>query len=339
MQRTIKTKALAGVASLVTSYGHDSSTVAKSAGLSPEVLHQDDLQISEIQFNDLMEAAALACNDKFFLLRLANYQGWEVLGPVWPLLEPCKTISDALQTLIDYINEHLETLFLYLVTEPNGQALCFEIRAFDTWNPANLSGQLHNIDLPMAIFCNELRYHLGANWHPDYVQFSYTEPKVKAPMEKVFGKNLYFNQDVNAFHISNKDFNEPFKACSSVKLAEAAEPCKEEVQRIPIFLRVDRTIRLLLSSEKCSAQLVAEVLNMNLRTLQNQLNSSQTSYQKMYNAVRLDMAQHYLSDSELTIGAISERLKFNDSSAFSKFFMKHSGFTPRRYVRETRDSS
>ena len=90
MQRTIKTKALVGVASLVTSYGHDSSTVAKSAGLNPEVLHQDDLQISEIQFNDLMEAAALACNDKFFLLRLANYQGWEVLGPVWPLLSPVR---------------------------------------------------------------------------------------------------------------------------------------------------------------------------------------------------------------------------------------------------------
>jgi AraC-like DNA-binding protein len=148
----------------------------------------------------------------------------------------------------------------------------------------------------------------------------------------VFGENLHFNQDVNSIYLRDEELEHSFKAqfdSAHTRIEGGAGHSTEH--HIPILLRVDRTIRLLINRGDCSANQVAEALNMKLRTLQHQLQQEQTKYQALYDEVRLDLARSYLSDSDLSIGAISERLHFTDSAAFSNFFKNGSGCTPRTY--------
>ena len=325
---------------MANAYGQIADDIVASVGVDAAVLYREDLWLSEVQYNDVMEALALACNDQFILFKLADHQGWSVLGAVEPMLDQCQTIGEALQMLVEYANEYLETLLLQLTEEDDGLAICFEVRAFDTWNPANLSGQLHNIDLPMAIFCKELRHQFGdqvdKQWNPRYVQLSYAEPKSKSALERVYGKNCYFNQDINAISLADEDLAKPFQPGTRAHLASTSLVKREEAHQIPFLLRVERSTRLLLSSGECTAKDVANTLKMNLRTMQHQLTAHQTSYRKIYSAVRLDLAQYYLAESNLSIGAISERLGFCDSAAFSHFFKRNARMSPSAYVAQVK---
>jgi hypothetical protein len=52
--------------------------------------------------------------------------------------------------------------------------------------------------------------------------------------------------------------------------------------------------------------------------------------------LRIDLAKHYLSKSDLSIAAITERLHFTDAAAFSRFFKKKTGYPPRKYSKHKR---
>jgi transcriptional regulator GlxA family with amidase domain len=157
-------------------------------------------------------------------------------------------------------------------------------------------------------------------------------------MRAVFGDSLHFNQDVDAFHISREDFNRPVTGRSRSNGALLQRALESTVGRgMPFVLRVDRIIRLLINGEGCSAEKVAEALDIKLRTLQYRLKQNQTSYQALYDAARLDLAKHYLKKSDLSIAAVSERLYFNDCAAFSRFFRARAGHSPREYARHARE--
>ena len=52
---------------------------------------------------------------------------------------------------------------------------------------------------------------------------------------------------------------------------------------------------------------------------------------KVLNEFLLLEAKVLLNESNKTIEAISYYLNFNDSSAFNKFFKRHTGMTPKKY--------
>jgi AraC-like DNA-binding protein len=337
MQRLLPSRILTGIADLIASYDQNPDLVAQSVGLDPKLLYQTDLSLEAQDYNALMEAASLICDDQFFLLRLAEIQDWRLLGAIEPLLRQAQTIGKVLELLAAYTEQHSEGLFLYLEKNSAGSALCFEVRAYATFDPQQTSGRLHNVDLGMAMFCREFRRQLGSDWHPRFVQFQYTAPDIQGPLRHVFGENLHFNQDVNSIYLRDEELEHSFKAqfdSAQMRIEDGADLSTE--RHIPILLRVDRAIRLLINRGDCSASQVAEALNMKLRTLQHQLQKENTRYQTLYDEVRLDLARIYLNDSDLSIGAISERLHFTDSAAFSNFFRNETGCTPRIYRQELR---
>ena len=76
-----------GVADLIESYGQNPDQVARSAGVNPELLYRPDLPLPALAYNALMESAALACDDQFLLLRLAEVQSWRLIGPIDALVK------------------------------------------------------------------------------------------------------------------------------------------------------------------------------------------------------------------------------------------------------------
>ena len=332
MKRILNSRLFTGLAELIESYGQHSDPVAKSVDLDPEKLRWSDLPVSAEEYSALVEAAALACGDQFFLLQLAKRQSWRLLGPIEPLLNQAKTVGELLALLSEFVEQYSQGLFLYLEPDDTGVSVCFEVRAFSNSNPPQLREQLNIVDLAMALSCRELQQQLGSDWRPDFTQFQYAAPLVLSRLRRVFGDKLYFTQDVNCIHLSNDAINRPFdpgKCLASTEMPSAR--ALNMTDDTPLVLRVDRAIRLLVNRGECSAQLVASMLAIKLRTLQHQLQQENTCYQVLYDAVRLDIGKYYLSNSALSVGAISERLHFTDSAAFSNFFKLGAGCTPRAY--------
>jgi transcriptional regulator GlxA family with amidase domain len=158
-------------------------------------------------------------------------------------------------------------------------------------------------------------------------------------LKKIFGDKLYFDQDINAFFLSDDVLNSPITAQVTSKQSTP----KLEINHKPdtnsqFVIKANRLILELINAGQCSVNSLADTLGISRRTLQLRLQQNQTSYRQLYDAVRFEMAKHYLLYSSLPQYAIAERLNFSDAPAFSKFIKQQSGLSPRSFKREKSSS-
>ena len=72
-------------------------------------------------------------------------------------------------------------------------------------------------------------------------------------------------------------------------------------------------------------------LAMSKRTLQRKLTAEGTSFQEILQQTRVDLAQHYLSESELSQGEISFLLGFQDTNSFIRAYSSWTGQPPGQF--------
>jgi AraC-like DNA-binding protein len=75
----------------------------------------------------------------------------------------------------------------------------------------------------------------------------------------------------------------------------------------------------------------ARELLMSARTLQSRLKTENTSYNRLANEVRKELAIRYLAQPEYSVGEIAYLLHFSEPSAFQTAFRKWTDATPREY--------
>ena len=337
MTKNTPSRALTGVANLVESYGHDPDSIARRVGLTPPALYRPDLLIEGGVFNDFLEEAALVCGDRFFSLKLAPIQGWQVLGPVWEVIRRAQTVGEVLRILAAHLESHASTTSSLLVEDDRGVSICFEARWDPEWGRTRNTSRVQLVELAVAISVYEIRRLLGNSWRSGRVQFRHSAPEDTRPLRQVCGDKLTFNQDVNALRVSAADCERPIVFMPDRPPISAQYETPGDLKlNIPFVLEVDRAIRLLLNREDASVDRVADTLGISPRTLQHRLKQSDTSYQNLFDIARIDLALEYLNDSDLNLMAISERLGFTDAAAFSRFFKKHLKLSPRDYSKRIR---
>ncbi len=92
-----------------------------------------------------------------------------------------------------------------------------------------------------------------------------------------------------------------------------------------------------MSGERPSVEKVAEAMRMSPRTLQRRLSEQQTSYQKLLDDVRDNMARRLLLDTDLDAGEIAFLLGFDELNSFTRAFHGWQGATPARWRQFQRD--
>jgi AraC-like DNA-binding protein len=345
MAEHVPSNVLEGVAELIASYGHDPLDIAKRVGIPLEAFDTSDTLISEVKVNDLFEEAAKVCSERFFGLKLAQTRGFDSLGPLWLLARNANTVGEALTLTMENMALHSQAMSGYIANEKqSGKSLVIEVSSLKIETPQDMpinTAITQMIELSLALTCKELRFSLGSQWRPVYAQFRHSAPAEIQPLRHVFGEHLFFNQDINAIHLSNEDFNQPhYRNRSSSISSKAKKAAQRDVessigQSMSFVQKITRIIRLLINDQGCRIDDVAQAVNLPVRTLQYRLKQHNTSHQKLYDSVRLDLAKHYLTNSELSIGAISERLHFTDTAVFSNFFKARLGASPRSYIKQS----
>ena len=95
--------------------------------------------------------------------------------------------------------------------------------------------------------------------------------------------------------------------------------------------KVNRLLLRQLKSESPGIEVVADHLSMSVRSLQMKLKEEGTSYQKLLNAVRKNLAIAYLRERKISKGEIAYLLGFSEISVFSRTFKKWTGKSPTEY--------
>lgn len=99
-------------------------------------------------------------------------------------------------------------------------------------------------------------------------------------------------------------------------------------ERLPVASRVRGALIDLMPSGRIGSEDVAEALKLSRSTLQRRLRIENTTYQKVLDGTRRDMAIRYLTKTSLRADEIANILAYRDANSFSRSFRRWTGQSP-----------
>lgn len=186
-----------------------------------------------------------------------------------------------------------------------------------------------------AVVLDMCRRVYGADLDPVEVTFLHPDPG--AEMGKFYGFfrcAMRFGASVSSMTFSAEALDKPLPA-SNRELALAQDRVLREfvakLRRDDIVSRTKSTISDYLPSENFTSEVVAKALHMSPRSLQRKLAAENTTFRKLVEAVRRELAESYLADGSFNLPEISYLLGFSSQSAFCRAFKRWTGLTPQEF--------
>ena len=162
----------------------------------------------------------------------------------------------------------------------------------------------------------------------EYVQ----ERPNRRQIERSLGCEVVFNAPSNAIIFRASDATTPFVTRNAELLDLLAPQFEEQLKQYreeDSFLElVRRAIQDKLTGHRPSIDSVAQILHMTPRTLQRRLQDSGSSYQRLLDEARHQMARYYLSNSALELNETAYLLGFEDPNSFGRAFRLWEGVPP-----------
>lgn len=198
-------------------------------------------------------------------------------------------------------------------------------------------------DLFITNFVTLGQFLTGTDIQPDAIHFNLTKPDYSDAFEEYFpGVKILWDQPRTELIIPTSLLDTPTMLADEATAKMAESQCADILTRMgPRESIVVKVRRILLSSPGHfpPIETVASHLATSTRTLSRSLQEVQTSYQKILDEVRKEMAIEYLKTSSLPIEEIAALIGYNDPSNFRKAFKRWTGHPPSYYRQNNGESS
>lgn len=183
------------------------------------------------------------------------------------------------------------------------------------------------------------RVGTGTRLSPLRLEFIYERKHVKT-IERHFGCPAVCGAPRNAIVFRATDAERPFVTRNAELLGLLApqfeQELKEESEDENFVERVRVAIQEKLTGRRPTIEDIADTLHISSRTLQRRLQDEGSSFQKVLEEARHQLARHYLNNSVLELNEAAYLLGYNDSSSFVRAFRTWEGVPPARWREEQR---
>ncbi len=329
MTNLIRAAAFKGYTDLARELGADPADLLEKVNIRQEELNNPDQLVSATAFVSALQKAAEATDHADFGLRLGERQDIDMLGPTGILARQSQNIEEAFGVIARYVNLHNPGASVEIQTY-NDKALL----VYDDMTPG-FPRNPQICDLALAIGTSAIRQFAGPNWNPKAVFFVHKQPPDTAIYKRIFNAPLYFDQqiyalefDENTLKHSHAESDPELKRFFTRYIKQLEAEYSANTQSV-----VGQLIRSLLSSGRCTEQHIADIMQVNRRTIQRRLKAENTSFKELLANIRIKLAQQYLRETNLSLADISNELGYSEPSAFMRFFKQQTGLTPMNYRR------
>lgn len=320
--------------------GLPTQAILQAAGFDEDLLKDPGAWIPLSTAEKLLHAAVDIAHTPLFGLDFSRHVTSAEFGVLGFLTENCASLRDIFDITIRYeilVSDIGRTSLRY---EPGVTLCCFDCKSSD------------------PLFVREVTEHILGSWlrhlrlidHPDWplleVRLRHAPPEqaeLMARYEAIFQAPVRFNQDMSGFVISNPAMNYPLRHANAqlqeVLETHARDMLQKRNTNPNVIDQARSQLRRLLLQGNPSREALAEHMGVSGRHLHRLLEKAGSSYRALFDELRFELAQTYLQDGTLSVDAVAQRLHFQESQSFIRWFRTLAGKTPNEFRKARGDQS
>lgn len=308
--------------------GHDPKLVFDRAGIDSTQLTDPNARYSVSKMQKLWNEACSITNDPCFGLYVGKR--WQpttfhALGFAWLA---SSSLLDALERLYRYA--HIVSSSLEVKLELRGEAYVLTVGAQNRVTvsaPASIDAAL----VALVIMCRQI---CGDGYNPQSVLMRHARLPCCGRFEIFFRAPIEYGVGENGVIFDASTINERLHT-GNAELARVNEDVVikylSHMNHASISTRVKAYLIERLPSGYTREEEIAEFMNMSLRSLQRKLLEEGTSYFRLLEETRRDLAKDYVENSKLSINEIAYLLGFTAQANFTRAFRRWYDMSPSDY--------
>ncbi len=309
---------------LIKANGLNPGSLFEQGGIDPGLLNNPQARIACFKINTLWEIVSQKIPDACFAIHAGEH--WHpsylnALGYTWLV---SSTLKESLEKLARYSKIISESTIVSLQVDKNELTIAFQYHSDGPFHPNRKVAKL-------SVLMEMCRINCGTDLNPLRIQFSNEYPVCMDPYQKYFRSDVIFNADCDSITFSNKDVHRLLPS-ANIQLAKINDQViinhLKELDKGDIIQQVKTKITAVLSSGKITGDIIAEKLNMSVRTFQRKLQKKGTTFRSLLDETREDLARGYINDSSVRLEEISFLTGFSEYSSFSRAFKRWTGQSP-----------
>jgi AraC-like DNA-binding protein len=314
----------------VRAQGGDADGLIREFGLPATAESDAEVVLGLPVLHAFQEAAERESKDPFLGVHLAITYRRGLYGVMEYASRSAPTLREALVRIVRFAKLR-QDLVVVSLEEHEGMGT-IELRVDES--PLCLGR--HANEFVIATLIDQARLLSGERFIPQRVWLAHPAPRRVDELTSAFHtRDITFGADAIGIAIPTHVLDLPVLTSDPSLLGvldEHAEASLAQRPAAPDFVsQVRRSIREGMASKAPSLETVATDLRMSARTIQRRLTSEGTSFQRLLESVREELARVHVADPSMPLGEIAFLLGYTELSAFLRAFKRWTGKTPRQF--------
>jgi AraC-like DNA-binding protein len=315
-----------------TRHGHDANELLVMAGINPKLITKSWGRVSDSQMTRLVQRIWWIMADEFMgFTKTPCKQG--LFASIVQAVSRCDNLREVFQLGGRLYNLYGDDIHTELV-ETKDNALLVTRFAHPELDPDHFYQEFW-----------QLIWHRFASWMIGrkiplfYVNLSYARPSHAAELNYLFPCPIHYSQASNEFAFDKKFLNLP-PIRSKAEIVRFLKHSPAGLMTIPGDDRsLGRKISKIIMAQSGpvllmpNIQEIADRLHLTPQTLHRSLKREGTSYQRIKDSIRRDIAVNRLVKDRMPVKQVAELVGFSESRSFTRAFKQWTGLSPREFCK------
>jgi AraC-like DNA-binding protein len=317
-----------GVAETLKAEGLDVAALLDEAGLDRAALSDPDARFPTERVSLLWQLAVARSGNPAIGLSNANVVKPASFDVLAYAMMSSPNLLGILEGVVRYVAIVSDAASLAVTEDHEGYRMILEL--FGGGQPV----PRQRFEFDLMTFLSFCRWVTNRDLRPLALELRFPPPADPQPYQNAFKCPLRVNAPANALLFARADVISPLPTAHPL-LAEVHERlASEHLQRLDHAQTSSRAratiIRRLPEGEPRRTE-IASAFEMSERTLQRRLAAEGTSFQRLLDDTRRELAQQYLGQTDLSLADAAYLLGFGDQSSFVRASKRWFGTSPRHH--------
>ena len=198
------------------------------------------------------------------------------------------------------------------------------------------------VELHLSILTSLHRDVMGPSFVPSEIDLTIGPPRDSKLYEPMFGRPVLFEKTENRLIYETKWLDREAQLGNAIAHHETVNLCDHLMEQLHLRAGLAGRVRQLLLESGLAATnctRVAKQLYMTERTLRRKLHAEHTSFRRILDELRMQLAAKYLRETNLTIQEIAHPLGFSQDASFRHAFRRWTKTAPLEFREHLKSST